>query len=68
MSKYSPTSNPLKLNEEDIKNEKIQSGTMDEIPAKDKKQLGQKSGINRVEIPKFSKKNRLAVTNMVAEL
>jgi hypothetical protein len=52
--------NPPKLKEADIKNEKIQSGAMDKIPSKDKKQVGQNSSINMVEIPKFNRKNRLA--------
>jgi hypothetical protein len=56
------------LNAEDIKNEKIQSGIMDKIPSKDKKQLGQKITANIVAIPKFNIKNRLAELNIVAEL
>jgi hypothetical protein len=60
--------NPPKLKAEDIRNEKTQSGIMDEIPSKDKKQLGQKITIKTVEIPKFSRKNRFAELKMVAEL
>jgi hypothetical protein len=59
---------PPILREADIRNEKIQSGIMDEIPSKDKKQLGQKISINIAEIPKFNRKNRFAELNMVAEL
>jgi hypothetical protein len=56
------------LREADIKKEKIQSGIIDEIPSKDKKQLGQKISINIVEIPKFNRKNRFVELKMVAEL
>lgn len=60
--------NPPILKDEDIKNEKTQSGIIDEIPSKDKKQMGQNINIKMVEIPKFNKKNRLAEMKMVAEL
>jgi hypothetical protein len=59
---------PPILREADIRNEKIQSGIMEEIPSKDKKQLGQKISIKTVEIPKFNRKNRFAELKMVAEL
>jgi hypothetical protein len=60
--------NPPILKEADIKNEKTQSGIMDEMPSKDKKQLGQEITIKTVEIPKFKRKNLLAELNIVAEL
>jgi hypothetical protein len=59
--------NPPKLNDADIKKEKIQSGPMDKIPSQDKKQVGQYSNIKMVAIPKFNKKNLLAELNIVAE-
>jgi hypothetical protein len=68
LSKYSSTLKPPILREADIKNEKAQSGIIDEIPFKDKKQLGQKISINIVDIPRFNRKNRLAELKMVAEL
>jgi hypothetical protein len=65
--KYSSTLNPPKLNDADIRNEKTQSGAIDNIPSQDKKQLGQYSNIKMVAIPKFNKKNLLAELNIVAE-